>query len=216
MPRRALVEHRPWLLTSLVAAIAFYTLSDEQVGGMFLIFFKAAACATLAIYALARHRSLAARLLAGAMAFSSGGDVAMELGDERWGGGLFLAAHLVAIVLYRLNARLKPAGSQVMAAVALVLLTPLVGYLLTGNALVALYALGLGAMAASAWLSRFSRYDVGLGAVLFVVSDLLIFAQLGGRLDPAVATWLVWPIYYGGQFLIATGVIRKLRRDHTA
>lgn len=216
MPKRALIEHRPWLLTSLVAAIAFYALSDEQVGGLFLIFFKAAACATLAIYALARHESAAARLLAGVMGLSSAGDVAMELGDEVWGGGLFFAAHLVAIVLYRLNARRRPVGSQVAAAAALALLTPLIGFLLADSVPVALYALGLGAMAACAWLSRFSRYDVGLGALLFVASDLLIFARFGGRLDPSVADWLVWPIYYAGQFLICTGVIRKLRSDHRA
>lgn len=212
MPTRALVEHRPWLLTSLVAALAFYFLADERVGGLFLIMFKGSACLALAAYALARHSSRDARLIAAVMAFSAAGDVAMELGDETWGGGLFLAGHLIAIVLYGLNRRTAPSGTQVAAALALVALVPLTGLLLTGSAMVALYALGLGAMAGSAWASRFSRYRVGLGAILFVLSDLLIFAQLGGKLDPSVNEWLVWPLYYAGQFLICTGVIQTLRR----
>jgi uncharacterized membrane protein YhhN len=42
---------------------------------------------------------------------------------------------------------------------------------------VALYSLGLALMAATAWLSRFPRYRVGIGALMFVVSDLLIFGR---------------------------------------
>jgi uncharacterized membrane protein YhhN len=71
-------------------------------------------------------------------------------------------------------------------------------------------------MAASAWLSRFSRYSVGIGALMFVASDLLIFARLGGVLGENVTGWLVWPLYYAGQLLICTGVIRAVRRDHLA
>ncbi len=210
MPKRALAEHRPWLLTSLVAALAFYFLSDERVGGLFLLMFKGSACLALAAYALARHRSSAARLIAAIMVFSAAGDVAIEL-DETWGGALFLVAHLIAIVLYRFNPRAKPARSQVLAALALVVGVPLAAYLLTDSAAVALYAFALGVMAGSAWVSRFSRYRVGLGAVLFVVSDLLIFARIGGKIDQPVHDWLVWPLYYAGQFLICTGVIQKLR-----
>ena len=62
---------------------------------------------------------------------------------------------------------------------------------------------------------RFSR-TVGLGALLFVASDLLIFARLGHVLDEALTGWFVWPLYYAGQFLICTGVIRAVRRDHQA
>lgn len=212
MPRRALVEHRPWLLVSLAAALAFYFLSDERVGGLYLIAFKGASCLALAFYAAARHRGRGGLMIAGMMALGAAGDVGMEL-DERWGGALFFAGHLLAIVLYRLNPRASPATSQRLAALALLLLVPLLAWLLTGSGAVAFYATGLGAMAASAWMSRFSRYRVGLGALLFVASDLLIFARLGGRLDPEVTSWLVWPLYYAGQFLICIGVIQRLRRE---
>ena len=44
-------------------------------------------------------------------------------------------------------------------------------------------------------------------AVMFAVSDLLIFADLGPLADSALPGLLIWPLYYFGQFLICTGVI---------
>lgn len=210
---RALAEHRPWLLTSIAAALAFYFLSDERVGGLYLLVFKGGACLALAAYALSRHPMRDGWLITLVMALSSAGDVAMELDDETWGGGLFLAAHLVAIVLYRLNPRPAMALSQWAASLALLSLVPLLAWLLTASATPTLYAIGLGAMASTAWASRFSRYRVGTGALLFVASDLLIFARLGGKLSPGLTEWFVWPLYYAGQFLICVGVIQRLRRE---
>jgi uncharacterized membrane protein YhhN len=61
--------------------------------------------------------------------------------------------------------------------------TVIIAYLLpadrAGAPGVALYSLGLSLMAATAWTSRFHRFRVGIGAVMFVVSDLLIFARAG-------------------------------------
>ena len=215
MPRRALVDHRPWLLAGIVLAIAFWVLSDARIGGLFIIALKGASVAALAAYALARSRATAARMIAAVMAIGAAGDIGMEL-YVTVGAAFFLVGHLVAIWLYRLNARPDPSGSQLGTAAALVLGVPVVGWLLTGDLLVVIYALALGTMAGSAWLSRFSRYHVGVGALLFVASDLLIFARLGGALDQAVTEWFVWPLYYAGQFLICTGVVRTVRRDHAA
>lgn len=67
-------------------------------------------------------------------------------------------------------------------------------------------------MTAAAWTSTFSRYRVGLGAVMFAVSDLLIFARVGPLANSATPGLLIWPLYYFGQFLICTGVIGELRR----
>ena len=68
-------------------------------------------------------------------------------------------------------------------------------------------------MAATAWASRFSRYHVGIGAVLFVISDLLIFAEFGPLAESTIPSLLIWPLYYAGQFLICTGIIQTLRGD---
>ena len=67
-------------------------------------------------------------------------------------------------------------------------------------------------MRAARWISRFPRYRVGVGTLLFVASDLMIIAREAGRFDPTVADWMVWPLYYIGQIMIATGVVQTLRK----
>ena len=212
MPKRALIEHRPWLLVSLASALAFYFLRDNPLGGVWLILLKGGACAFLAIYAWQRHDSQDARLIALYLGLCAIADMALELWFEV-GGAIFVAAHMAAIALFLRNRREHIGGSQKMAAAGLLILTPIIAYLLAGAFAVALYGLALGGMAASAWASRFPRYRVGTGAALFVVSDLLIFSRMGPLADSSLPDLLIWPIYYSAQFLIATGVIRTLRGE---
>ncbi|MXO61731.1 lysoplasmalogenase family protein [Qipengyuania oceanensis] len=211
MPKRALVDHRPWLLLSIVSAVAYYFLTDNQLGGTWLILLKGGACMALAVYAWQRHDSANAKLIALYLLLCSLADMALELWFEI-GGALFFAAHLAAISLYLRNRRIHLAPSQRILAALLLVATPLVCWLLSSSPAVGLYGLALGGMAAGAWISRFPRYRVGAGAVLFVISDFLIFARMGGNLV-GVADLLVWPIYFSAQFLIATGVIRTLRGE---
>lgn len=218
MARQALIEHRPWLLASIVAATAFYFLSDNPVfEGTWGLLAKGASVSLLALYALRRaprgHRRADGRLLAAALLLSAAGDVAIVLYFEV-GGALFAAAHCVAIALYLRNRRARLAPSQRMLGAALLIATPLVSYLLSGQVPVAAYGVFLGAMAAAAWCSRFPRYRVGMGAVLFVVSDWLIFSRLGSFDLGVLPDLLIWPLYYAGVLMIATGVVQTLRADH--
>ena len=214
MPKRALVDHRPWLLLSIVSAVAYYFLTDNPLGGTWLILLKGGACMALAVYAWQRHDSANAKLIALYLLLCSLADMALELWFEI-GGALFFTAHLAAISLYLRNRRIHLAPSQRILAALLLVATPLICWLLSDSTAVGLYGLALGGMAAGAWASRFPRYRVGAGAVLFVISDFLIFARMGGNLE-GVADLLVWPIYFSAQFLIATGVIRTLRGELTA
>ena len=211
---RALIDHRPWLLASLAASVSYFFARDNPVPGLPLIVWKGAAVACLAVYAARRARSADGWLVAAVMALGAIGDMALEL-DMIAGGALFALGHLVAIALFLRNPRERRTGSQRLAAVALLFGTPLVAALLalpdSRWPMAAGYATIVGAMAASAWVSRFPRYRVGIGAVLFVISDLLIFARESGHVPEAVSWWLVWPLYYAGQLLIATGVVRTLR-----
>ncbi len=211
MTRRALIDHRPWLLAGILAAAAFYLLSGENIGGTYLILIKGTAVAFLAIYALARGWGPDARLLALYLAISAVGDMALEL-YFTVGGAFFFVAHIVALSIFLRNRREHPTASQKAAGAGLLIGTPVIAWLLTMDAAIGLYGLALGGMAAGAWLSRFPRYRVGSGAVLFVISDFLIFARIGGKIDPVIADWLVWPIYFVGQLLICTGVIQSLRK----
>lgn len=212
MPKRALVEHRPWLLASIACALAFYFLRDNPVGGLWLTLLKGGACAALAIYAWQRHDSADARLIAGYLAICSLADMALELWFEI-GGALFFAAHLVALILYLRMRRHHLSSSQKLTAAALLIATPVVCFLLSGDPAIGLYGLALGGMAAGAWASKFPRYRVGSGAVLFVISDFLIFARMGPLAGSELPELLIWPIYFSAQFLIATGVVRTLRGE---
>lgn len=216
MPKRALTEQRPFLLLSIIAAIAYYLAADGPTPGIALMLIKGAGVGLLAAYALRRHGSGDARLLALVMGLAAIGDVAMEL-DYTIGGAVFFASHCAAMALYLRYRRAEMTLSQSLFAAALLLLTPLIAWLLVaGNddaMQVVIYALIVGGMAGLAWTSSFPRYRVGLGAVLFVFSDLLIFARMGVWSASPIPDLLIWPTYYIGQFLIATGVIQTLRHD---
>lgn len=213
MAKQALIEHRPWLLASVAAAVAYYFLRDNPLGEVWLIALKGAAVGLLATYAWRRAgQGLDGAIFVLALALSAAGDMVLEL-DFNAGGALFLASHLVAVAFYLRQRCSRTTPSQKLLAAALLISTPLVSYLLSLKPEIALYAAALGAMAATAWLSRFPRYRVGTGAVLFIVSDWLIFSRMGPVSLEPVPTYLIWPLYYAGQLMIATGVVQTLRGE---
>lgn len=215
MPRRALAEHRPYLLLSLLFGVSYFFVQDDQLGGAWLMLWKGAGVFFLAVYALHRGRGRDGILIALVMALSALADVVLEI-SFLFGGLVFALAHAVAIGLYLANRRETTTSSQKLAAIALLVLTPVVAGLMTfpldNWEIATAYSLVVGAMAAAAWTSRFPRYRVGVGALLFVVSDLVIFGKESGHVSPDLAGWLIWPLYFGGQFLIATGVVQTLRQ----
>ncbi|HUQ13523.1 MAG TPA: lysoplasmalogenase family protein [Novosphingobium sp.] len=219
MPRRALAERRPWLLASLAFGISYFLVKDSAVPGLYLMAWKGAGVALLAIYAWLRVPGADGRLLAGVMALGALGDMLIEF-DTAAGGAAFFAGHVVAIALYARHRRAELTLSQKLAAAALLLLTPIVAFLLPADRAaapgVAFYALALGGMAGMAWTSAFPRYRVGLGAAMFVASDLLIFARMGPLAASVLPGLLIWPLYYFGQFLICTGAVSRLRRQAPA
>ncbi len=214
MPKRALIEQRPWLLASLVAGISFYFVKDSQLPGLYQMAWKGAGVALLAVYALVRHTGADSRQIAMVMGFGALGDVLIELSLEL-GAVAFLIGHLIAIHLYWRHRREVTTTSQKAAALAMLVLIPAISWTLPADRAAApgilFYSLGLAGMAAAAWTSSFPRYRVGIGAVMFAVSDLLIFARIGPLAASPLPGLLIWPLYYFGQFLICTGVIGELR-----
>lgn len=212
MQKHALIEHRPWLLASVAAALAYYFLWNNPIGGLWLILIKGAGVGLLAVYAARRAPGADGMILIGVLALGAAADMALELWFEV-GGALFALSHLVAVALYLRNRRQNPAFSQSLLAFALLLGTPVIAYLLSEQLEIAAYGAVLGLMASTAWLSRFPRYRVGIGAVLFVASDFLIFSRMGSYDMGVLPDILVWPLYYGGQLMIATGVVQTLRGE---
>lgn len=218
MPKRALIERRPWLLASLVAGISFYFVRDGDVPGLYKMAWKGAGVALLAGYALARHKGRDSRQIAAVMACGALGDILIELSLVA-GAAAFLLGHLIAIQLYVRHHRSTMSLSQKAAGWSLFLLVPAIAFWLPADRAAALgvgiYAVALGSMAAAAWSSTFSRYRVGIGAAMFAASDLLIFARMGPLATSPLPGLLIWPLYYLGQFLICTGVVGELRRRST-
>lgn len=210
MPRRALIEQRPWLLASLMAGISFYFVKDSHLPGLYQMAWKGAGVALLAVWAFVRHPSRDARQIGLVMVMGALGDVFIELSLIA-GAAAFIVGHLVAINLYLRLHRKVMSISQKLACAAIFLLTPVIAFLLPVDRSmapgVAIYALVLGSMASAAWASSFPRYRVGLGAVMFVVSDLLIFARFGPLAQSELPDLSIWPLYYLGQFLICIGVV---------
>lgn len=215
MSRRPLAEKRPLLLLSIVAALAFYYLRWQPWPEAYLIPIKGAAVGLLAVYLWLSHSSPDARLMAWAFAAAALADMAIEI-SFTVGGVLFFAYHVMALGVYLRNRRPSLTPSQKWTVVALFLLTPLIVWFLPADRVqapnLALYAFALGGMAGSAWASVFPRYRVGAGAALFVLSDLLLFAEFGPLQDSVIPRVMVWPLYYLGQLLIAVGVAQTLRK----
>ena len=169
---------------------------------------KGAGVGLLALAALLRARDLDGRLLAAVLALGAAGDMLLQVSLAA-GAAAFAAGHAVAIFLYRRNRR--PESDQkdlAMAALILAAAVALPAFLLRGRAeagpFVA-YASLLGAMAASAWLSRFPRGLVAAGALLFLASDMLIALRMASEaagLGPPI-----WLLYYAGQVMIFAGII---------
>jgi len=215
MPRRALSEKRPFLLLSIFAALAFYYLRVSNLPELYIIPVKGAAAAMLAVYAFMRHSSPDAKLLGWALGAASLGDMAMEF-DRTIGALLFFLFHVLALGVFLRHRREQLSKSQSWVCGLTLILTPVIGYFMPYDRAeawqVALYALALGAMAAGAWASTFPRYRVGAGAMLFLVSDLLLFAEMGPLSGSRIPQIMNWPVYYLGLFLICTGVIQTLRK----
>jgi uncharacterized membrane protein YhhN len=217
-----LAHKRPYLLGSLIAGISFPAswLFLPLDGGLYAMIWKMAAVGLLVPFALGRHHAGEFVLLATVLAFYALGDGLIEISMVA-GALAFAMGHLIAILIYFRHRRIGAAFSQKLLALTILLATPAIAYLLPNSRdegiQVAAYSVILAAMAAMAWSSNFPRYRVGLGAILFVVSDLLIFAELGPLAGSKIAGIAIWYLYYFGVLMIAVGVAQTLvKRGHFA
>lgn len=208
--------------TARLLLIAAIIAGASYVGSWFVdlppvvsVVWKGAGVAMLAVYAASRARGLDGGLLAAVLAFGALGDVLLETHGLVVGALAFLTGHLIAIGLYLRNRDPDLSARHLVLGLTIIPVVTVTAFLLppdrAGAGLIALYALGLAAMAAAAWISRFPRLLVAAGALMFVVSDLLIFLRTGRpALDIFPMALAVWGLYFSGQVLIAVGVTRTL------
>jgi len=204
-----------WVLVAAVFAGVSYVGSwAAPLPAWAAVTWKGAGVALLAVYAAMGARRLDGWLLVAVMAFGALGDVLLETNGRVAGALAFLAGHLTAVALYLRNYRPALRPWELAVGAGLIPMITGTAVLVTagpGAGQIALYAVGLAAMAATAWLSRFPRGWVAAGALMFAVSDLLIFTRTG---RPALDTFLmglaVWGLYFGGQTLVAVGAVRAI------
>lgn len=208
-----------WLL-ALVGGISFFGAVYLRLDGPAIWAWKTSGVGLLALWAAANARGRDGWMIAAVLAFGALGDWLLDAKGLVTGAAAFAVGHLIAITLYLMNRRPQMTSSQRLlgwltmpATLAIVwgMLSPAPGWWHA-----AVYSLFVAAMAAAAWTSRFPRYRTGIGAMLFLASDLFIFAGEGAILSKDVTLWLVWPLYFGGQALIAWGVVGTLAREAKA
>jgi uncharacterized membrane protein YhhN len=201
------------LLAAIVGGTSYILSWGMDLPPVWDLAWKGTGVGFLAVFAALRAKNVDGWLLAAVMVFGALGDVL--LGVQFTVGALaFLIGHLVAIGLYLRNRRSALTRSQLALALLLVPASVTIAFLLPADRAqapgIVLYSTGLAVMAACAWISRFPRYWVGLGAIFFLVSDLLIFARMG-PIQPGLAVGLaVWSLYLAGQVMICLGVSGKL------
>lgn len=213
-----LAHKRPWLVASLLFGLSYPFGWHLDIPGIVGTAWKMAGVGLLVGYVLRKHHSGEFAMLAAVMAFWSLGDGLLEI-DMIWGALAFAAGHIVAIILFWRHRRVGATFSQKLLAVAVFVLAPDIAFFLPADRAMgfqaAIYTLFVAGMAATAWNSNFPRYRVGLGAMAFVVSDLLIFAREGVLAGAGWIDLAIWLLYYGGVLAIATGVVTTLvKRGH--
>ena len=215
MARGALIDHRPWLLLGIVAALAYYILWNNPVGGVWLIALKGVSVITLAVYTMQRASGSDALLLTSALVLSALGTMAVEL-YFRSGWTLFALSHLVATALFLRNRKADLSRNRIALATVLLVGTPVAAWFLTHALSAAIYTCILGSMAAAAWISRFARRHVGAGVIALIVADLLAFTRTGVFDTGQLPELLAWPLYFAGLLMVATGIVQTLRGDGSA
>ena len=198
------------LAAAIVAGFSYLWAVFQHVDGTSGILWKGSGVALLAIWCGIQARSMDGWLITAVMAFGALGDVLLETYGMVAGAAAFLVGHIIAITLYLRNRRLALSPSQKLLAAIIVPVVVFKAWSLTGDAMTTVYAAFLSVMAATAWISRFPRFRTGIGAMLFVASDLLIFARMGALSGASWVSPLIWLTYFGGQLLIALGVMARL------
>ena len=213
------MRSRPLLYVSAAAsAVYLATARWQPFPGSALL--KGCAVGALALLALqSRRLRRDAGVLALGLAFSTAGDVLLDL-DPRlfaFGLGAFLFAHLTYICLFVRNRtpgiRLDPPHLAAVLFVAIysatlsVWIVPSVGEL---AAPVVFYICALTTMVATAILARFAQRWVAIGAILFLISDSLLAINKFKTPMP-LHDYLVWTTYYLGQCGIALGYLNAVR-----
>ena len=197
------------LIAALIVGGTYLFGMTADANPTFMLTWKGAGVWLLAVYAALCARDSDGYLLAAVMAMGALGDVLVER-SVTGGAAAFIVGHIIATFLYLRHRRRHLSESQKWLGIVIVPAVVWISWTLTHNPMATLYSLFLAVMASAAWISRFPRYRVGIGAMMFVASDLLIFARMGIATPEPWMTFAIWLLYFTAQVLIVVGVTEAL------
>lgn len=200
----------PLFLAALVAGTSYMASWALPLPDWAAIAWKGMGVGLLATWASRQGSSLDHRLLAIVLTLGATADMVLELNFVA-GAAIFALGHVVAITLYLRNRRPGLGARDAALAAAFIAGTCALAFTLASPDWappVAVYTLFLATMAATALIARFPL--AATGALLFVASDLLIFARMGPLEGTQWADFAIWASYFAGQALIAWGVAFQL------
>ena len=201
------------LIGAVIAGVSYLYVVATHMAGPLAIAWKGAGVGLLALCAALQARNTDGWLIAFVMAFGAIGDVLLDAVGMTAGAAAFILGHITAIALYLRNRRSRLSPSQKWLATLVLPLAVLIAVWSVppeSRPLIGIYTSFVATMAAAAWISRFPRYRTGIGAMMFLASDLLIFARMGPLENIAWVSFAVWGLYFAGQLLIALGVTQAL------
>lgn len=202
-----------WLTAMARSGVALQHLS--QLPPMLVTGWKFACILGLALLVVLRTSGDIRWMLGGSLLLIAIADLLLATRGLMSGGSFFVLAHLLAIALYCRYRDRNASGAVKLIALAV----PVLAVLAVAIAVAAkglhpvhlFYPAISGSMAACAIGSRFPRWNSGLGASLFVLSDVIFFWDFGFYDGSGALGWLVWLCFFTGVALIALGAIRGPR-----
>ncbi len=207
---------RALLVGALVAGVGYVLSWSLPLPLAASVTLKGAGVTQLALYAGLKARNLDGWLICVALAFGALGDVLLDAMGLTAGALAFSAGHVTAIALYLRNRRHVLSAREMFLVLALAPVATAAAFWLpadqTRATYTAIYGLSLALMAATAWTSTFPRERTGVGALMFAVANILIYARLGALAHAPGIDLAIWSLYFGGQVLICLGVTGALAK----
>ncbi len=198
-----------WLSALARSGVAFQPLAE--LPKWLVVAWKGTFSACLALSVFSARNGQTGQLIATALAISAVADVLLVTVGLVASGVAFAAAHGFAIMAYARERDADVSTGRLIMALMIPVIAVALSIFALGNSGanigIGFFPIISGTMAAMAVISRFPLRLNGLGATIFVASDVLVFVDIGVLQNSGTFGWLTWACYAGGYILVARGAI---------
>ncbi len=204
------------LFVAIAIGVSHTATWSSELNEPLRLIWRFASVGCLALYAGLNARNTDGWLLTAVMLISACSDILLVVVGRDFGAMCFIIADFIAIALYCRNFRPKLSAGSFIGAGLFVAAISAFSFILptdrTEALTIAIFVVPLATMTALTFLTRFSPLFVGLGAVLILISDLLIFGRMGPINGLIGLTEAIWLCYFVGEALVVIGVTRGLMK----